>query len=81
MPREKIHRTDSRIVSGNLDPQYISADALAEYSSLSRWVVNDLLRKGKLRGTKYGRRLLIDFPHAKAYLASLPTAKFTPSRK
>jgi hypothetical protein len=47
----------------------------------SVWMVKDLLRQGKLKAVKAGRRTLVVVASRDAYLKSLPPATYLPPRR
>jgi hypothetical protein len=58
------------------DPMFEEITESARQLALSQWSIKDLLRKGKLRAKKAGRRTLVDVQSRKDYANSLPDAKF-----
>jgi excisionase family DNA binding protein len=57
------------------------AYSIAEFSErfcISRWTTYCLIRDGKLRAVKLGRRTIILAPDVEAYVASLPGFKARP---
>jgi hypothetical protein len=64
-----------------LDPALISIADAALYTSESEWTVKERLRQGVYRAKKSGRRTLVILDSVKAYVASLPDAKFRAGRQ
>jgi hypothetical protein len=64
-----------------IEPLYISIASAAKLSDESPWAVKARLRTGVYRARKSGRRTLVELASVKAYLASLPVAKFRPLKQ
>lgn len=59
-----------------MTPDFVSVDSFCKLSGLGRTTVYYRLADGSLRAVKAGRRTLIDYKHAQAWLAARPTATF-----
>jgi excisionase family DNA binding protein len=60
---------------------FYSIEGAARTLALSEWSIKDLLRQGKLRARKSGRRTLIEGDSVREYAASLPPATFSSSKR
>jgi excisionase family DNA binding protein len=61
-------------------PLRVSIGEAAQATGLSQWSIKQLLRQGKLRAKKHGRRTLIDYVSLKSYVDNLPDARFARPR-
>jgi hypothetical protein len=52
----------------------------ARQLAVSAWFIKDLLRKGKLRAKKVGRRTVVSVRSRRAYASSLPDAEYLPPK-
>jgi diadenosine tetraphosphatase ApaH/serine/threonine PP2A family protein phosphatase len=62
------------------EPIYVRKRTVMARTGLSKFTIEELLRRGLLRGKKFGSATLIDWPHALAFFDSLPDAVFAESR-
>ena len=61
-------------------PMYEPIAECARQLAISAWSVKDLLRQGKLRAKKHGRRTIVEVASRLEYAESLPDAEFAPPR-
>jgi hypothetical protein len=61
-------------------PMYEPIAECARQLAISAWSVKDLLRQGKLRAKKHGRRTIVEVASRIEYVETLPDATFAPPR-
>jgi len=67
-------------VSAKSDPDFEEIPESARQLAVSSWFVKDLLRRGKLRAKKAGRRTIVSVQSRKNYANALPDAEFLPPK-
>jgi hypothetical protein len=71
----------TQISSGSeLEPAFLSVEAVAHFTGESAWTVKNKLRQGFYRARKSGRRTLVEMASVREHLATLPEAKFATPR-
>lgn len=54
-----------------IEPIFVSVQEAADALNISRWPMQQLLREGKVKSTKQGRRRVVYVDSLRAYAASL----------
>jgi hypothetical protein len=64
-----------------LEPEYITLNEYIRISGDGRSTAYEKIADGRLLAVKDGKRLKIDYPHARAHLRSLPPAQIRPTAR